>query len=274
MARCKASTKTGDQCRNNAIPGTRFCYISSHGNIQKTFGQRLGNFVQNRWLTLALALVSSALGVLALSWYLRDKKMNATSGVISASAEQSPMAVSVGSAEFVMLSKDGVVIADGETPLLSIRLVDGRLLVTTQIRDERGELIAEMKDNEWKHQPEPALFDRNYTQDALEVKDKTGKVALQVANLGITVDVAAVFHCANGWTYMAGPIGGEGSAIELRRPGQPLQSEIPPICDYPSDLHFGSCPGIERLKQMTSGVHAIYPLHAPVNLCLERQPRY
>jgi len=168
-----------------------------------------------------------------------------------------------------MFSKNGVVFAEGQTPLLSIRLADGRLLVTTQIRDDRGELIAEMKDNEWKHQPQPEIFDRNYTPDALEIKDKMGKVALQVASLGSTVAVAAVFHCKNGWTYMAGPIGGEGAAIEMRRPGQPLQSEIPPICDYPSDLHFGSCPGVERLRQMTlTMIPAIYRLYAPVNLCI------
>src|ERR1700730_12678125 len=245
MARCKAMTRSGDQCGNKAIRGTRFCYISSHGNVQKSLGQRSGNFVQNKWLTLALTLVSIALSAIAVFWYLRDKKMNATSGVISASAEQSPMAVSVGSAEFVMLSKSGVVFADGAIPLLSIRLVEGRLLVTTQISDERGELIAEMKHNEWKHQPQPAIFDRNYTRDALEIRDKTGRIALQVANLGSTVAVAAVFHCKNGWTYMAGPIGGEVSAIELRRPAQPLQFEIPAICEYPSDLHFGSGPGVK-----------------------------
>jgi len=193
MPRCKANTTNGDQCRNNAISGTRFCYISSHGNIHKTLGQRAGNFVRNKWLGLALSAVSVALGLLGLWWYLGDKEMNATSGVISASLEQSPMAVSVGSAEFVMLSKDGVVFSDGKTPLLSIQLVHGRLLVTTQVRNDRGELIAEMKDNEWKHQPQPAIFDRNYTRDALEIRDKTGKVAIQVANLGNTVDVAAVF---------------------------------------------------------------------------------
>jgi hypothetical protein len=261
-------TVTGDQCRNNAIQGTRFCYISSHGDIQKTFRQRAGNFVQNKWLTFALTTVSVVLAALGLCWYLRDKKMNATSGVISSPAQQTPMAVSVGSAEFVMLSKDGVVFDDGRTPLLSIQLVDGRLLVTTEVRGEGGELIAEMKNNEWKHQPQPAIFDRNYTKDALEIKDKGGKVVLQVANLGSTVDVAAVFHCVNGWTYMVGPIGGEGSAIELRRPGQSLQYEIPPICDYPSDLHFGSCPGVEGLTKITSRIHAIYPLHFPVHLCL------
>jgi len=267
MSRCKANTKTGDQCRNNAIPGTRFCYLSSHGDIKKSFGQRAANFAWNKWVTLALSVVSVVLAALALYWYLRDKKMTATSGVISSPTQQLPMAVSVGSAEFVMLSKDGVVFSEGKAPLLSVHLVSGRLLVTTQIRDSSGELIAEMKDNEWKHQPQPAIFDRNYTSDVLEVKDKSGKVALQVVNLGETVDVAAVFHCKNGWTYLVGPVAGEGSVIELRPPGQEPRYEIPPVCDYPSDLHFGSCPGVERLKQMTSRIHAIYPMYAPVYLC-------
>lgn len=187
--------------------------------------------------------------------------------MISSSAQRFPMAVSIGSAEFVMFTKDGVVFRKGNAPLLSVHLVNGHLLVTTQIRDSRGELIAEMKDNEWKHQPQPAIFDRNYTQDVLEIKDKSGKVALQVANLSETVGVAAVFHCKNGWTYLVGPIANGSSAIELRPPGQELQDEIPPICDYPSDLHFGSCPGIDRLKEMTSGIHAVYQMYAAVNLC-------
>jgi hypothetical protein len=165
--------------------------------------------------------------------------------------------------------KDGVVFDDGKTPLLAIRLIDGRLLVSTQIRDDTGGLIAEMKDNEWKHQEAPVVFDRNYTRDVLEIRDRTGKVALQVANLGSTVELSAIFHCSNGWTYMVGRIAGEGSAMELRHPGEPLRSEIPSICDYPSDQHLGSCPSADRLSQeFTSRIHAIYPLHSPVHLCL------
>lgn len=177
------------------------------------------------------------------------------------------MSLSIGSAEFVMLSHDGLLFRDKEGPLLSVKPADGHLLVTTRIRDASGALLAEMKDNEWKHMPQPAIFDRNYTADVLEVKDKTGKVALQVANLGDTIDVADVFHCSNGWTYMVGPIGGVGSAIELRPPGEELRYDIPPVCDYPSDIHFGSCSGIERLKRMTSGIHSILPMYAPVTLC-------
>jgi hypothetical protein len=267
MHQCEATTKNGDRCRNNAIPGTYFCYISSHGQIQKTFGQRARNFLRNKLLPL-ITVISLALAAISAYWYLHDKKLNATSGVISSPIQSAAMSISVGSAEFHMLSKDGVVFDEGGAPLLSIRLLNGKLLVTTRVRDASGGVIAEMNDNEWKHQPQPAIFDRNYTQDALEIRDNTGKVVLQVVNLGNTIDVAAIFHCKSGWTYMVGPVAGEGSAIELRPPGQSLRFEIPPICNYPSDLHFGSCPGIEHLKQVVSGPHTTYTLYFPVHLCL------
>jgi hypothetical protein len=266
MLRCKAITKNGDQCRNNSIPGASFCYISSHGQIQKTFWQRFCNFLRNQWQPLTL--ISLCVSAVPIYWYIQGKKLTATSGVLSSPAQSAPMSISVGSAEFQMLSKDGVVFDEGGDPLLSIRLLNGRLLVTTHVRDASGGLIAEIIDNEWKHQNHPAIFDRNYTNDVLEIRDNTGRVALQLANVGNTIDVAATFHCKNGWTYETGPIGGEGSGIELRHPGEALRYEILPICDYPSDLHFGSCPGIERLKQMTVRPHAIYPLHFPIHLCL------
>lgn len=249
------------------MPGTRFCYLWSHGGSQRPLAQRAANFVGNKWLGLVLAVLSVALTGLGLRWYLRDKQVNTTSGAISAATQETPMSISVGSAEFVVLSHDGVLFRDAEGPLLSVKLLDGRLLVTTRIRDASGALLAEMKDNEWKHLPQPSIFDRNYTADALEIRDRSGKVALQVANLGSTVEVAAVFHCASGWTASVGPIGGSGSAIELSPPGRELQSEIPAICDYPSDLHFGSCPGIGRLRHLTSGARAILPIHAPVTVC-------
>lgn len=271
--RCKANTRSGDQCRNNAISGTSFCYIFTHGSTRKTFIQRACNFAQNKWLGLSLtAAISLAVGLAGYYQGYHGSKLATSFGVLS-SPQASTMSVSVGAAEFVMLSTDGVVFDDGKSPLLQIRLVSGQLLVTTLIRDENGTVLAEMRDNEWKHQKAPAIFDRNYTQDVLEIRDKSGAVALQVANLGKTIAVAAIFHCPNGWTYMAGPIGGESSAIELRPPGQALTSNIPRICDYPSELHFGSCPGVEHLRQMTSRVHAVYPLHFPVHLCLPTPSR-
>ena len=267
MPQCKAITKDGEQCRNNSIPGTGFCYISSHGQIQKTFWQRFFDRVLNE---MRMVSVSLLLFAISYCWRAHDKKLAATSGVISSPMQSTAASISVGSAEYQMLSKDGVVFDEGGDPLLSIRVLNGKLLVTTHVRDASGGLIAEMNDNEWKHQNEPTIFDRNYTKDALEIRDNAGRVALQVANVGNTIDVAAIFHCKNGRTYMSGPIGGVGSAIEMRPPGEALKYEIFPICDYPSDQHFGSCPGIERLKQMTARSHAIYPLYFPIHLCLQK----
>jgi hypothetical protein len=268
MPRCKAKTTTGDQCRNNAIPGTSFCYISSHGKIRKTRWQRSWNLLRNKWQA-AVALISLPLtlfGALGVYWYLRDSKRNATSGVVSSSTQAAALSISVGSAEFRMLSKDGVVFDEAGVPLLSIRLLNGKLLVTTRVRDANGSLIAEMSDNEWTHQSKPAIFDRNYTENALEIRDSAGRVVLQVADLGNTINVAAVFHCKNGWTYLVGPLAG-GSGVELRPPGEPLTSQIPTICDYPSELHFGSCPGIERLRNMTAGHHPTVSLYFPIHFC-------
>lgn len=266
MARCKAVAKNGDQCRNNAISGTSFCYIAAHGTIQKTPGQKLVNFLRNQ-LQPMVAVVSLAVTALTVYWYLQDKRLNTTSGLISSPIQSAPMSISVGSTEFRMLSKDGVVFSEGEDPLLAIRLLDGKLLVTAKVRDTSGALIAEMNDNEWKHQQRPAIFDRNYTQDVLEIRDKAGQVVLQVANLGNTIDVSAVFHCRSGWTYKVGRLPG-GSGVELRPPGERLRTEITPICSYPSESHLGSCSGIERLKQMISGPHTTYTLYFPVHLCL------
>jgi len=267
MPRCKARTKSGDQCRNNAIPGTEYCYISSHGQIVKPFLKKWFNFFQNNW-QLAIAIISLCLAVAGVYWRFYDKWIAATAGKISSPIQSAGMSISVGSAEFRMLSKDGVVFIDGSDPLLSIALENGKLVVSTQVRDENGNIVAEMSQNEWKHQPEPAILDRNYTQDALEIRDRAGKIILQVANVGPTIDLAAIFHCKNGWTYMVGPIAGVGSAIELRPPGKPLTYEISPICEYPSDLHFAVCPGIERLRQLVTGPHTTYPLYFPVHFCL------
>ncbi len=56
--RCQARTRSGDKCRNNAISGTSFCYISTHGHIRKTPGQRVANFVKNKWVVLTLDLIT------------------------------------------------------------------------------------------------------------------------------------------------------------------------------------------------------------------------
>ncbi len=60
--------------------------------------------------------------------------------------------------------------------------MDGRVNFTMLIRDADGSAVAEIIDNEWHVNPGRG-FDRNYSDDALEVRDGTGDVILQVRAL-------------------------------------------------------------------------------------------
>jgi len=53
-------------------------------------------------------------------------------------------------------------------------------LLSTPIRDSDGKLIAEIVDNHWRVYP-PYCSDKNFTKNALEVKDGAGHVAFHVA---------------------------------------------------------------------------------------------
>lgn len=56
---------------------------------------------------------------------------------------------------------------------------DGNIKVSTRITDSDGNLIAKIVRNEWKVFPGRS-WDRNYSDDALEVRDSRGLVVLQV----------------------------------------------------------------------------------------------
>src|SRR5205823_14425405 len=54
---------------------------------------------------------------------------------------------------------------------LTVETIYGRAYISTRVRDEHGNIIAELIKNEWKINPPPATWDRNYRNDALEVID-------------------------------------------------------------------------------------------------------
>src|SRR5258705_661396 len=98
MPGCKEITKTCDQCRNNSIPGSSFCYISSHGHIQKTFWQKTRNFLRNHWQTL-VSVITLPLTVIGVYWDFPDKKLNANAGAISSPTESPALVILGGSAD-------------------------------------------------------------------------------------------------------------------------------------------------------------------------------
>jgi len=90
---------------------------------------------------------------------------------------------------------------------------------------------------------------------------------LQVVNFGEVIHFAGIFHCKNRWTYALLPIGYSGAIMEIKPPGVELEYEIEPICEYPSETHFGDCPGLDSLKKLIKISGPGYRLGGSLEIC-------
>jgi hypothetical protein len=109
--------------------------------------------------------------------------------------------------------------------------------------DREGNLITELVRNEWKVAPSPRTWDRNYTDDALEVKDARGRVVLQVRVLEDRVQLQGLW-----WVDIGPPNGIMQLALRETPEGgaqftiSPKDIDPPPIAEifeYPSERHLG-----------------------------------
>jgi hypothetical protein len=125
---------------------------------------------------------------------------------------------------------------------LTIESDNGRIKVSTNIRDKNGALVAELIRNEWK--VSPSAWDKNYNDDALEVRNAEGRVVLQVRVTDHSIQLQGEWRdehgqgirlvkCANRQT---GAI--DGCILILGAVDSPDQ-QIEPIFKYPSQLHPG-----------------------------------
>ena len=80
-----------------------------------------------------------------------------------------------------------------------------RLKVSTKIRDKDGQLIAEIIGNEWKLKKEK-LWDRNYNDSALEVKDAEGYAVLQMVLEKDYIQFAAKMFSSTGEGFGIGRV--------------------------------------------------------------------
>jgi hypothetical protein len=122
---------------------------------------------------------------------------------------------------------------------ISILVEDGQLKVSAKLRNKNG-VIAEIIKNEWKVNPNN-IFDRNYSRNALEVKDNTGEIVLQVKNVGNRIQFQGKFYDDDGRGVGLGKhSSGTGGIIEITGTNHPqLELKIEPMFMYPSDLHLG-----------------------------------
>lgn len=129
-----------------------------------------------------------------------------------------------------------------ENNSLTILIEDGQVKVSTLVRDRNGRLVAELLKNEWKINSNNT-FDRNYSKDALEVKDESGDIVLQVRLVEDRVQLQGIFYDPTGRGVALGKVVGPkgiGGGIERTEPNHPyITMRIQPIFKYPSDLHLG-----------------------------------
>lgn len=129
-----------------------------------------------------------------------------------------------------------------EDTKLTIIREEERVKVSLTIRDKSGRIVAELLKNEWKVNQQNS-WDRNYTSDALEVRDPTGDIVLQVRALSDRVQLQAKFFDSTGRGFAFGKVigpQGVGGGIEFTGPDNPqLQMKFEPLFKYPSSSHLG-----------------------------------
>lgn len=144
----------------------------------------------------------------------------------------------VGGTTFRMIgSSDEFIRISGRTGL-ALQSEREKLLLTTRVHDRQGRLVGEIVRNEWRVRPVSA-WDRNYTSDALEVRDESGDVVLQVRMLPTAVHLQAKFHCpSDSVAFVAQQAPRKGAAFVKGREYVD-RVRIKPIFRYPSDFNMG-----------------------------------
>ena len=240
---------------------------------EQSWHQWIRKYIKRPWgiLLVMLTITASVLGIVSYVHYRIDKQHSSATGMISPPSFASVKYLSIGSTRFLIDSPEGVFLKDGDIPVLTMNIKDRKLLVTTTIRDTRGNIVAELKNNEWRVNKNN-IFDRNYTNNALEVRDQSGKIALQVVHFGDTIHLAGIFHCRNGWTNVFMPLPEGGAIIDIKPPGKEPEHSIQQIFEYPSELHFGSSPGLASLEKLIiHGPGPAYRLSGALDICRSKQ---
>jgi hypothetical protein len=127
---------------------------------------------------------------------------------------------------------------------LTLELINEKLKLSTTVRNRNGVLVAEIIRNEWKVASAPITWDRNYNENAVEVRDDTGRIVLQVRYIKGRIQIQG--------EWWQDPINGMAlvESFDPKKPGGLIiifgpkfgreeAPKIKPIFKYPSDAHLG-----------------------------------
>ena len=207
------------------------------------------------------------LAIIPIVWYLQDQKQTATTGSISKNGKALSPVISIGPARFTLKPPNKVLFQDRGKPLIGIKIQNNKLFLSAVVRDSHGDLIAEIKDNEWSLNRDNH-FDRNYSDSAIEIRDRAGRVVLQAVHFGDIINLRGILRCSDGSGWVLDSSDRQ-SMMSHFFAGKNPREEIIPICNYPSVRHLGDCPGIPYIEKVVSRNELPnYVLERPLELCM------
>ncbi len=118
---------------------------------------------------------------------------------------------------------------------LVVERINGAVAVSTGVKDKFGKLIAEIRRNEWT--VAPSLWDKNFNQDSLEIRDDSGDIVLQVTATVDFVRIRGKWRDANGQFFELTESPKKDGTFMTFRENQAIPIE--PIFVYPSRTHLG-----------------------------------
>ncbi len=122
----------------------------------------------------------------------------------------------------------------------NLSVKNGELRVSMEVVDGQGKLVAKITDNRWEVSPDHFIsWDKNYTDDTLEVLDGRQTVVLQIRLLADKVQIQGEWHDAfgNGTRIEEAP-GGAAQIFKLVGQNNYPEQRIKPIMKYPSSEHW------------------------------------
>jgi hypothetical protein len=124
---------------------------------------------------------------------------------------------------------------------ITVEHIDGAVKVSTTLRSRTDHLLVELIRNEWKVSPPPATWDRNYSDDALEVKGPDGNIVLQIKALPDHIQLQGEWWNEDGTVGMrlVGNKGAPGIMLQLIPTDLRSDLTIKPMFKYPGDQHLG-----------------------------------
>jgi hypothetical protein len=245
MDQCQHIKKGGERCRNNAVKGMRFCYLAAHCGTAP-FSARLQSFFLSNWKVFILStVVSIVIGGIYFAIQEDEVRHGALFGrLLGRKDTLKEPSIILGNARVGLLGANSNLFIDSDgSPLVSLHIDNkGYLKTSVKLRNSTGALVGEIVDNEWKLKA-GEIFDRNFNDQVLEVRDSTGDVALQVVDYGDAVLLQGTLYCRSGTAlqFQSMPTG-LGRLTIIRPNSPPPPTQIKPICDYPSETHLGECP--------------------------------